>query len=108
MSTKLFFNRFVENLVEKAVDVTGRLRIGRAFSSLHQPVASPNPPRKTLTIPPSNCYVGGISARFVATNLGKLLARQDLLRGTNSGAELNIRVATRISLFGTKVGAVAS
>jgi hypothetical protein len=42
MSSKLFFNRFVENLVEKAAKVTGRLRIGRAFNSLHQPVASPN------------------------------------------------------------------
>jgi hypothetical protein len=46
--------------------------------------------------------------RFMATDLGKMLARQALLWGGTLGAGLNARAAPRISLFGTKGGAAAS
>jgi hypothetical protein len=87
MSSKLFFNRFVEKLVEKAARCYGKVNNWKSFL-LFAPTCSISAKPRPIT-PNSfllTCCVGGIIPRFVPADLGKVLARKELLCEGISGA----------------------
>jgi hypothetical protein len=80
MSTKSFFNRFVENLVEKAAKCYGKVNDWKSFL-LFAPTCSISAqprPKNTNNFPLPYC-AGGIIPRFVPAGLGKVLACKELL-----------------------------